>query len=75
MKNNKNNFTKLLNEYERLKNELMKYDENLHDSMYWDLEGYHEELLDEELFNNLHNQVLACKSLLKGYKKLKYIFS
>ncbi len=75
MKNTKKNYEKLLNEYESLKNELMNHEENLYDSMNWDLEGYYEEYNNKDLFDNLYNQVLACKSLLKGYKKLNYIFS
>lgn len=75
MKNTQNNFIKLYNEYAELKNELMDYNENLHDSMYWDLEGYYEESDDHEaLFDDLYNQVKACRSLLKGYKQLNYIF-
>ena len=75
MKNTEKNFIKLYNEYAELKDELMEYNENLHDSMYWDLQGYYEESDDhEELFDDLYNQVKACRNLLKGYKQLRYIF-
>jgi hypothetical protein len=77
MKNTENNFNKLLNEYAELKDKLIEYtfNGNLHDSMYWDLEGYYAESDDhEELFDDLYNQVKACRNLLKGYKQLHYIF-
>jgi hypothetical protein len=77
MKNTENNFNKLLNEYAELKDKLIEYtfNGNLHDSMYWDLEGYYSESDDHtELFDDLYNQVKACRNLLKGYKQLHYIF-
>tara|TARA_R110002051_G_C8719697_1_gene496511 strand:+ start:620 stop:853 length:234 start_codon:yes stop_codon:yes gene_type:complete len=76
MKKTENNFRKLLNEYSSLKDELMEFEENLHDGMYYDIQGYWEEF-DENFiyyFDDLYNQVKACRNILKGYKELKYIF-
>ena len=75
MKRTKNNFEKLLEEYRTLKDELLDFEENLHDGMYYDIQGYWEEYNEYEgLFDDLHNQVKACRNLLKGYKELHYIF-
>jgi hypothetical protein len=75
MKRTKNNFEKLLEEYRTLKDELLDFEENLHDGMYYDIQGYWEEYNQyEELFDDLHSQVKACRNLLKGYKQLHYIF-
>ncbi len=73
-----NRFYKLLGEYEDLKDSLMEYNDNLHDAMYYDIRGYYEEVSEvyneESLFEDLNNQVKACRKLLKGYKELNYIF-
>ena len=50
MKNTANNFIKLYNEYAELKDEIMDYNDNLHDSMYWDLEGYYSEMMTMKNF-------------------------
>jgi hypothetical protein len=70
---NENRFYKLLGEYEDLKDSLMEYT-NLHDGMYYDIQGYYEEGYEESLLEDLNNQVKACRKLLKGYKELNYIF-
>ncbi len=75
MKNTKYNFSKLLNEYIKLKDELKKYEPASLYKMDWDIEGYYAESYDYKyLFDDLYNQVKACRNLLKGYKELHYIF-
>ena len=78
---NENKFYKLINEYGELKDELMDHEANLHDGMYWDIQGYIEyfefECTREEekdIIDDLNKQVKACRKLLKGYQELKYIF-
>lgn len=75
-------FYKLLNEYDELKDRIMEHDDNYHDGMYWDIQGYMEtyeyELdTDEERseeIETLHKQVKACRMLLKGLESLNYIY-
>lgn len=75
-------FYTLLNEYNELKDKIMEYDENYHDGMYYDIQGYSEiyeyELEnDEERINEietLNKQVKACRMLLKGLESLNYIY-
>ena len=94
MENNKNykklqkRFFKLINEYNHLKDELMDFDDNLHDPMYWDVQGYCESFDEitcmynedvnledlESIIEDLQKQVEACRLLLKGFKKLKYVY-
>tara|TARA_R100001510_G_scaffold53547_1_gene55246 strand:- start:386 stop:634 length:249 start_codon:yes stop_codon:yes gene_type:complete len=77
-----NKFYKLLNEYDELKDKIMDYNENFHDGMYYDIQGYSEiyqyELeTDEERTNEietLNKQVKACRMLLKGLESLKYTY-
>ena len=71
---NENRFYKLLGEYEDLKDSLMEYNDNHHDGMYYDIQGYYEEGYEESLLEHLNNQVKAYRKLLKGYKELNYIF-
>ena len=70
---NENRFYKLLGEYEDLKDSLMEYTD-LHDGMYYDIQGYYSEGYEDSLLEDLNNQVKACRKLLKGYKELNYIF-
>ncbi len=75
-------FYKLLNEYDELKDKIMEHNENFHDGMYYDIQGYSEiyqyELeTDEERANEietLNKQVKACRMLLKGLESLSYIY-
>ena len=77
-----NKFYKLLNEYDELKDKIMDYNENFHDGMYYDIQGYSEiyqyELeTDEERTNEietLNKQVKACRMLLKGLESLNYTY-
>ncbi len=60
----------------------MEHNEDFHDGMYYDIQGYAEtynyELeTDEERTNEietLHKQVKACRMLLKGLESLNYIY-
>ena len=92
MENNKNykklqkRFTKLINEYDSLKDKLMDYEGNLHDPMFYDIQGYCEsfdEITYDEYINledleyiieDLQKQVEACRLLLKGFEKLEYVY-
>ena len=64
---------KLLREYSKLRDELMPYTMNHFDAMSYDIDGYWEADYDVDL-NILKNQISAFKILLKGYKKINYIY-
>ena len=67
---------------DELKDKIMEHDDNYHDGMYYDIQGYSEiyeyELeTDEERTNEidtLNKQVKACRMLLKGLESLNYIY-
>jgi len=75
-------FYKLLNEYDELKDKIMDHNENFHDGMYYDIQGYSEiyeyELENDEERTNeietLNKQVKACRMLLKGLESLNYTY-
>jgi len=75
-------FYTLLNEYDELKDKIMEHDDNYHDGMYYDIQGYSEiyeyELENDEEKTNeietLNKQVKACRMLLKGLESLNYIY-
>jgi len=75
-------FYTLLNEYDELKDKIMEHDDNYHDGMYYDIQGYSEiyeyELdTDEEKadeIETLNKQVKACRMLLKGLESLNYTY-
>jgi len=75
-------FYRLINEYHDIKDELLNYEESLHDGMYWDIQGYIE-TYENELENQdeieaeieqLEKQVNACRMILDGFKSLKYVY-
>ena len=61
-------------DYERIKDELAQYTETYHDSMTFDIEGYHE-AYDECFLEDLINQVNAARTLLKAHEQLKFLFA
>ncbi len=75
-------FYTLLNEYDELKDKIMEHDDNYHDGMYYDIQGYSEiyeyELENDEERTNeietLNKQVKACRMLLKGLESLNYTY-
>ena len=75
-------FYTLLNEYDELKDKIMEHDDNYHDGMYYDIQGY-SEIYEYELENDeektkeidtLNKQVKACRMLLKGLESLNYTY-
>lgn len=72
-------FKRLINRYRQLQDELMEYNSALHDPMQYDIEGYEEDLNNDELtperLEDLANQVIAFKHMLKAFKMINYIYS
>ena len=75
-------FYTLLKEYDELKDKIMEHDDNYHDGMYYDIQGY-SEIYQYELENDeertkeietLNKQVKACRMLLKGLESLNYTY-
>ena len=66
----------LLQEYSRLKDELINHTEHLHDGMYYDIEGFWECVMEGDYseFEALQNQVTAFTKVLEGYKLINYTF-
>lgn len=68
----------LLSKYDDLKDELLDYTDELHDSMLYDIQGYREEVyevgISEDEVATLKKQVKAFEMILKGYKGIKYIY-
>ena len=68
----------LLTKYDNLKDELLDYTDELHDSMLYDIQGYREEIYEdaigEDELASLKKQVKAFELILKGYKGIKYIY-
>ena len=68
----------LLTKYYDLKDELLDYTDELHDSMLCDIQGYREEVYEdvigEDELATLKKQVKAFELILKGYKGIKYIY-
>jgi len=67
---------KLLQEYFRLKDELEDHTSMFHDDMYYDIQGYWEDI--EELNDNdietLTNQVECFRMILKGIEGISYVY-
>jgi len=68
----------LLTRYDDLKDELLDYTDELHDSMLYDIQGYREEVYEDAIGEDelaiLKKQVKAFELILKGYKGIKYIY-
>jgi hypothetical protein len=71
---------KLLEEYFELKDMLLDYTDEFHDAMFYDIQGYYEEVdfsdeEDREYYAKvLTKQVNAFKSILEAYKQIDYTF-
>ena len=68
----------LLSKYYDLKDELLDYTDEFHDSMLYDIQGYREEVYEDAIGENelaaLKKQVKAFELILKGYKGINYIY-
>lgn len=66
----------LIREYNLIKDELLDYTEAYHDAMYFDIDGYAEQIAEGEYdeLEDLQNQVKAVRMLLDAHKALNYIF-
>jgi hypothetical protein len=68
----------LLTKYDDLKDELLDYTDEFHDSMLYDIQGYREEVYEDAIGEDelvtLKKQVKAFELILKGYKGIKYIY-
>lgn len=65
--------TEYLEKYSQLKDELLEFTEEYHDSMYFDIEGYYEDSFVDMV--ELENQVKAFEMLLEALKKIKYTYA
>lgn len=65
----------LLKLYADLKDELLEYTHEYHDSMYWDIIGFYESLDEGDFYiEELESQVRAVQDLINGIKNLKFTF-
>ena len=76
----------LLSKYYGLRDEMIDINEldDTFDAIYWDCEGYNEDLSFTESLTdgdlkemevNLRNQIKSIKAIIKGFNSLKYIYS
>ena len=65
---------KLLDRYFELKDDLLEFTDEFHDSMFYDIEGYSCEGLEAYDIEDLETQVKAFEMILEGYKNINYIF-
>ena len=69
-------YSKLLIEYSIIKDELLEYTDEFHDSMLYDIQGFNgAEQLQIDFLPELEAQVKAFRLILKGYKAINYTFS
>jgi len=69
MKNTAKEFNELIQRYLDVKDELLEYTEEFHDSMFWDAMGYSEsakEDIDDINMKELKEQVLFFENLLSS---------
>lgn len=65
----------LIKIYSDLKDELLNYTDEYHDSMYWDIQGFYESLDEGDFYiEELENQIEAVQNLINGLKKLNFTF-
>ena len=65
----------LIKIYSDLKDELLDYTEEYHDSMHWDIIGFYESLDEGDFYiEELENQIEAVQNLINGLKKLNFTF-
>jgi antirestriction protein len=62
-----------LEKYSKLKDELLEFTEEYHDSMYFDIEGYYDDSFVDMVA--LDNQVKAFEMLLKALKQINYTYA
>jgi hypothetical protein len=76
MKSARHEMQDLIREYNQIKDELLDYTDAYHDGMYFDIEGYAEQIAQGEYddLEALRCQIVAVRLLLKAHKNLKYIF-
>ena len=65
---------KLLDRYFEVKDDLLEFTDEFHDSMLYDIEGYSCEGLEAHFNEELETQVKSFEMILKGYKNINYIF-
>ena len=65
---------KLLDRYFEVKDDLLEFTGEFHDSMLYDIEGYSCEGCAAHFNQDLETQVKAFEMILKGYKNINYIF-
>jgi len=67
----------LLKQYTDLKDALENYTSEWHDAMFWDIDGYWEDIdnLTDEDIETLENQVKCFRSILQSIEKLKFVYS
>lgn len=70
-------YKELIDQYWKLKDEIIEFTDDYHDAMYWDCEGYIEDYMEGEYdtIDELRNQVEAFTLLLEALKKINYIYS
>jgi hypothetical protein len=64
---------KLLEKYSQLKDELLEFTEEYHDSMYFDIDGYYDDSFVDMVV--LENQVKAFQMLLDALKQINYTYA
>ena len=66
----------LLKEYSRIKDALLDHTEHLHDSMFFDIEGYWDAVTDGDYdqLEVLEMQVNAFTMILEGYKNIYWVY-
>lgn len=70
---------KLLRKYSEIKDDLLEYTDEHHDSMMYDIRGYRYELNEDYEFSDqeiaiLEKQVKTFRSMLNAYKNINYIY-
>ena len=76
MKNERKEFSTLLDRYRAVRESLMDYTMTYFDAMGYDIDGYSNSVLDGDISNidDLRNQVEAFELILDGLSKKHYIF-
>lgn len=65
----------LLGRYLQVKDDLLEYTAEYHDAMYFDIEGFAEDELDEEELQELEDRVKNFEQLLECLKKIDYTYA
>lgn len=64
----------LISRYMRAKDNLLDHTQELHDGMYYDIQGYCEELPEDVDLECLEKQVKTAEKLLECYRNLEYTY-